>query len=327
MKKFITNNIRILLLIIIIFIFILLLYIVKPHKSNNKGIDYKFDMLKEGDIIPFNSTISGNFNLYVKFESLDKKTLHFITPKFIKANHTNIYYCKSKDCLKNNKYNLIQNLYKVGEDTSYKYNVPSYNEIFSRSNKEYTGWEVHFIPFEYYNENFHTMYIGTYYDIVLVPTTSKKNECLKDIDNWGISNEFKIKDISDTWKVSDNSYYLDNNKGYISIEFNAKKGDRIFFDLKNTSNSLKIFLNDEEYQITKMSYFRYETKVIYIEEDNKYILKFEDDEKNNIYYESYNKITSIKNIIIYNPSSKEKSNIFYTYCGKDILIGKSEDYE
>ena len=327
MKKYFLDNIRVLSLILSFIFIIILINIFDKHNTSIKGDVYEFTSIKEGDIIPFNSRIVGNFNLRMKFQSSDNKTIHYITSKFIKACHTNVYYCKSNECLENQKYNTIRNLYHVGNSTEYDFNVSNYKAIFGRSNNNYTGWEVHFLPFTYTNENYHTMYIGTYYDIVLIPTSSKDNKCLDNIENYGISKDYKIVDKSNSFNIEDNSFYLNyNTVGYIDIRFSAKKGDRVLFDLNTTSDTLKMYLNNED--ITSVlnlsdenNYYRYNTKIINIEEDGEYILHFKedtvDDDSN-----TFERIVNIKNFTIFSPSSKSSADTYYTSCYDDIIMGK-----
>lgn len=327
MKNFVLSNKRVLLLILFVFMVIISFNIFNKKEKNKSSNIYEFSTIRNGDIIPFNSRIQGKFNLYIKFESLDKQTIHYITSKFIKANHNNVYYCKSKKCLENYKYDYVRNLYNVGDNIYYDFNVSNYKDIFNRESN-YTGWEIHYIPFEYYNENFHTMFIGTYYDIVLVPTNETKNKCLDNIKEYGISNNFEVINHSDTWKIDNNNFYLyENSKGYIEIKFSAKKGSKILFDINTTSDTLELYLNDKDISsILNLwrndSYFRYNSNTINIDSDGTYILRIEDNKVKENETDMFDKIVNIKNFTIFTPRKKEDANIYYTKCDFDTIIGE-----
>ena len=328
MKTLFINNKRVILLVLsvlIIVIFINLFSVKKDTKSSNV---YEFSTLKNGDIIPFNSKIVGNFNLHLLFKSSDNKITHYYRSKIIKANQTNVFYCKSKDCLENNDYKLAKNLFNVGNSTYFEYNVSNYKDIFGRNNNNYTGWEVYFLPFEYINENFHSMYIGYYYDIALIPTSDKTNKCLDKISNYGISNKFEIISNSDSFNIDNNNFYLKTNtKGYIDIKFSAKEGDKIIFDLNTNSDTLKLKLNDKDLSDglnlwKNNNYFRYNTKFFYITEDGEYVLHIEEDTIKDKDNEVFERVVNIKNFTIFTPSDKDNSDVYYTSCYDDYIVGK-----
>lgn len=328
MKAIFLDNKRVILLFLSILIIVVVINLFSLKKDIKSSNVYEFSTLKEGDIIPFNSRIVGNFNLHLLFKSSDNKITHYYKSKIIKANQTNVFYCKSSDCLENNDYKLAKNLFNVGNGTYFDYNVSNYKDIFGRNNNKYTGWEVHFLPFEYINEDFHSMYIGTYYDIALVPTSDKINKCLDNIKYYGKSNKFEVIGNSDSFNIDNNNFYLKNNtKGYIDIKFSAKEGDIILFDLNTNSDTLKLKLNDKDLSDRlnlwrNNNYFRYNTKFFYIIKDGEYILHIEEDTINDKDNDVFERLVNIKNFTIFTPSNKEDSDIFYTDCGSDYIIGK-----
>jgi len=328
LKAFFLDNKRVILLVLSVLIFVIFINLFSLKKDIKSSSVYEFSTLKEGDIIPFNSRIVGNFNLHLLFKSSDNKITHYYRSKIIKANQTNVFYCKSIDCLENNDYKFAKNLFNVGNSTYFDYNVSSYKDIFGRSNNKYTGWEVHFLPFEYINENFHSMYIGYYYDIALIPTSDKYNKCLDNISNYGKSNRFEIVSNSDSFNIDNNNFYLNTNtKGYIDIKFSAKEGDIILFDLNTNSNTLKIKLNGKDISDglnlwRNDNYFRYNTKMFYITKDDEYVLHIEEDTIKDNDSEVFERIANIKNFTIFTPSDKENSDVYYTDCYNDYIIGK-----
>jgi hypothetical protein len=340
LSSFIKNNIRTIILLSLFFV-ILIIFHIGDYISRNKKREVSkvlyFDSLKEKDIVPFHSVINGDFSMYAEVAFDHENYTYFESSDIIKFNHNNVYFCKDNTCLDKEKYDYVDTLYSVGNTTKYSYYVPSYNEVFNKKNTTYTGWELYYLSYSYYVNGFHTHYAGTFYDILLMPTTNKVNSCIKDNTLvYGIDKGYKVIS-NDNFNKEDNTYTLGRNTdGKLEIEFDAKEGDKILFDLKTTSTTFRIYLNDKD--ITKKLgisdsysiynyYSKYNNKMFYIENDGKYILRFEDNVIKDENHERFNSFVSIKDIVIFSDSSKEESNRFYTYCKSDRIVGSSDNYE
>lgn len=336
----IKNNKRTIILLGLFFIVIILFHIgdfISKNKKREVSKELYFDSLKEKDIIPFHSTIEGDFSMNVEVSFDNEKYTYFESSNTIKFNHNNVYFCKDNTCLEKEKYDYVDTLYSVGDTTHYKYYVPSYNEVFNKKNAKYTGWELYYLSYSYYVNGFHTHYTGTFYDILLMPTTNKKNSCITDNNlTYGIDRGYKIIN-NDNFSINGKTYTLDTNTdGKLEIEFDSKKGDRVLFDLKTTSITFRIYLNDKD--ITKdlgitdsyslyNYYSKYNNKMIYIDNDGKNKLRFEDKVIKDKNHERFNSFVSIKDIVIFSDSSKDESNTYYTYCKSDRIVGSSDDNE
>ena len=340
MSSFIKNNIRTIILLSFFFIIVVIFHIgdyISKNKKREVSKELYFDSLKEKDIIPFHSIINGDFSMYAEFSYDLKNYIYFESSDIIKFNHNNVYFCKDTKCLEKEKYDYVDTLYSVGDTTKYSYYVPSYNEVFNKNNTTYTGWELYYLPYSYYVNGFHTHYAGTFYDILLMPTTNKKNSCITDNNlNYGIDKGYKVIS-NENFSNEGQIYTLDRNTdGKLEIEFDAKKGDRVLFDLKTTSKTIKIFLNGKDvtndlgitdsYSLYNY-YAKYNNKILYINKNGNNKLRFEDKVIKDENHERFNSFVSIKDIVIFSDSSKEESNTYYTYCRLDRLVGSSDDYE
>lgn len=340
MSSFIKNNIRTIILLGLFFIIIIVFHIgdfISRNKKREISKELYFDSLKEKDIIPFHSTIDGDFAMYSEVAFDLKNYTYFESSKIIKFNHNNVYFCKDTTCLEKEKYDYVDTLYSVGNTTHYKYYVPSYNEVFHKKNTKYTGWELYYLAYSYYVNGFHTHYAGTFYDILLMPTTRTKNSCITDNNlNYGIDKGYKILN-NDNFKVNDKTYTLPSNTdGKLELEFEASKGDRVLFDLKTTSNTFKVYLNDKDvtndlgitnsYSLYNY-YSKYNNKILYVNKDGSNKLRFEEKVKKDRNHERFDSFLSLKNIVIFSDSTKEDSNVFYTYCKSDRIVGSSDVYE
>lgn len=331
MSSFVRKNIRTILLFAFFFIILIIFHIENFMSTNKKYVissEFEFDSLKEKDIIPFDSVLNGDFSMYVEFAYDLNNYSYFESSDIIKFNHNNVYFCKDENCLKNEKYDYVDNLYSVGNTTRYSYHVPSYNEVFNENNTKYNAWELYFLEYYYYAKNSHTHYIGTFYDILLIPTDRKKNSCITDNEiNYGIDKGYEILS-NDSWVKNEKTYSLNRNTdGKLKIGINAKKGDKVFFDLKTTSKTLKIYLNENDVtnslKITDSSY-KYNNKMLTITKDGYNVLKFEDSVIKSKNYSRFNSFVNVKDIVVFSDSDKYDANTYYVNCGSDRLVGSSD---
>lgn len=337
MKKIIKENFRTIFVLAFFFILFLLVhfenFITSSKKKENINI-YYFDSIRQGDIIPFNSKINGNFRINAEFAFDGKNFNYFESTDIIKFNYNNVYFCKNEKCINNGKYNAVNTLYSVGGSTEFSYNVPSYNSVFSTNNKKYKAWKVFFVK-TYHMQGYSTHYGGTFYDLVFVPTVDEVNSCINEDELiYGKDLEYVVTDKTNSWLIDGNKYDLEKNvDGVLEFEFAAKKGDKIFFDIKTTSSTLKIYLNDEiinnKLNMDNINslynyYERYNNTIYNITDDDTYILRFEDNVNKDKNHEKFYSFVSIKDFMIFRPANKEESNKYYTYCNFDILVGSSD---
>ncbi len=334
MKSFISKNKSCLILLLIILIFIIIFNVV--YYSNKKDrISIEYETLHNGDVIPFNSKIEGNSYLHIKFNG-DNAKYYYVSDGTYKS-FLSVSYCESTKCLENNDYYKMDSLLNLGDTVSFSYDVLSYNEVFKKNNKEYTGWKV-YLKGPVYSTIHEINYLGMYYNLVLVPTKSEKNECLYDKDNiiFTKSLNYTVDSIDDGWKKKNSIYsYEDTSKNILSFKFKGKKGDIVFFDLKNNTNTLNVYLNDininrkisiynENEQFN--NYLLFSSKSIVLDNEDEYILKFEENFTKNNYNKFYYNYTYIKDLKILRPvNNKEDAEYYYVNCGDDILVGSIDE--
>lgn len=341
LKTIIRENKRLFFLILVIFIIIIVVHIIDINKSSKleNSIVLQYDSLKNNDIIPFNSRIDGNAYLYADYTTDTNK--YYYSTNGISTSFLNVYYCKDSKCLNNENYDVVEPLVKLGNNNNFSYYVSSYNDIFNVDSSEYIAWEVHLVPFQYYSyyENDKTQIIGTYYNILLIPTSNNKNSCLLDDTKitWTKEKNYQVSTIGD-WNRKDNIYFYNrsNKSTYSVLEFElyADAKDIILFDLKSNSNTLLIKLNDQSinddigisndnglYNI----YTKYDTKIIYIKDSGNYKIQFIDDRLDSSYNINYNSYTYVKDFMVLSIVDRSKANKYYIECDTDIVVGNSDD--
>ncbi len=263
--------------------------------------EYFYDSMNDGDIIEYDSVISGEMYGFNKF--FYKGENYFFTRKGQIESYAKLCYCKSIDCLTNYHCDKAEPLLSLGSSNTFKYSVMSYNEIFNTKNKEYNAWSIYYFPINF-SKLYPSMYIAEYYDVYLVPIKyEEKKQSIKytDID-------YKISEKDDNWVADkdNNSFYtLDSESGSIKIKFKGKKGDAISFDIKSSINFFEIYLNgkkiNEDIGIKKDEndfFVKYVTKKIDILEDDKYEIEFKINKIDTFKYLNYKFYLYIKNFKI-----------------------------
>ncbi len=341
LTKIIKENKGLLLLLLIILLLMIIVHIMEINNGKIQDrVVLQYDSIKNKDIIPFNSIIDGDAYLYVDYANNDSNKYYYST-NGISSSFLNVYYCKSNKCLESDNYDFIEPLVELGSSNHFSYDVSSYNQVFNAHNTQYTAWEVYLIPFSYYSyfEDAKTKIRGTYYNILLVPTSNKKNSCLMDKSkvNWVKERPYQVSSTGN-WKEKGNNYYYDrtNNsiRSVLEMTFSAQTGDVVLFDLKSNSNTLQIKLNDQiindEIGIANQNglyniYSRYNTKYIHIKDSGNYKLEFIDDGLNANYHLNYHSYTYVKNMMVLSHVSSKEASKYYIECGTDTLVGNSDD--
>lgn len=322
-----------------IIFFVFIIYINQSYKSNPKKIVFEYDSLKNGDIIPFDSTIEGNIYKFGQYTS-GYDDYYYFSQKGQIQSFLKVCYCKDSSCIEKNQCDKKAPLLDLGSSNNFSYHVLSYNSIFKTSSRIYTGWEVYYVPLDHraVYKDYGEKLFGNYYDIYLFPVSYNRNKCTlydghKDyyinINYTSQDNDLNFK------KIDDNTMYFDE-EGYrkYSIKFEAKENDIITFDVKTSSPNLKVYLNDkiinDEIKLnndveTSDSIVKYNTKVYKIDENGEYILTFEDDKLDKNSFINYYKYTYIKNIKILRPViNKEIADTYILNCNSEIIVGESE---
>lgn len=342
LKTIIKENKSLFLLLLVIFIIIIVVHIIDINKNSKieNRIILQYDSLKNKDIIPFNSRIDGNAYLYVDYTILGDNKYYYST-NGISTSFLNVYYCKDSKCLDNENYDVVEPLVKLGDKNNFSYYVSSYNKVFHVKTSEYTAWEVHLIPFQYYShyDDAKALIRGTYYNILLVPTSNNKNSCLLDNTkiNWTKENSYQVSTTGD-WNGKDNIYFYNRSntsiRSVLEFQFHASAKDVILFDLKSNSSTLLIKLNDQiindDVGISNENglyniYSRYDTKLIYIKDNGDYKIQFIDDRIDSSYNINYNSYTYVKNFMLLSGVDRDSSDKYYIECDTDILVGNSDD--
>lgn len=342
LKIIIKENKRLFLLILIIFIIVIVVHIIDLNRSRKleNRIVFRYDSLKNNDIIPFNSRIDGNAYLYADYTLQDNSKYYYST-NGVSTSFLNVYYCKNSKCLDDENYDVVEPLVKLGRSNSFSYYVSSYNKLFNVKTSEYTAWEVHLVPFQYYSyyADDKTQIKGTYYNILLVPTSNNKSSCLFDDKkiNWAKENDYQMF-ITGNWNEKNNIFYYTRSstspRSVLEFEFYARSNDVILFDLKSNSNTLLIKLNDQiinddvgilnENSLYNI-YSRYDTKRIYIKDSGDYKIQFIDDGLDGNYHIDYNGYTYVKNFMVLSTTERDRADKYYIECDTDILVGNSDD--
>ncbi len=289
---------------------LLFIFINQNFKLNNtNNIFLEYDSLQDGDFIPFDSVIRGDIYKFYKYVKHGEQ--FFYTAKGHVESFLKACYCKSDNCLKTKTCDKTFPVLKLGENNSFTYNVLNYKRIFKNDNSDYIGWNIYYLPVDYSNPNIDDSFdslIGKYYYMVLIPTKKNVdyNSSLKVKAN-------EIKSISaDTlvnWSYDDtNIYFLDNeNEGYLTFNFDAKKNDIVTFDIKTSSTTIEIYLNGKSINSnldlsddlpSRELISRYTEKTINIEEDGHYTISFNEKEIDNKHNENYYRYTYIKNFMV-----------------------------
>lgn len=328
-KKFIIFNI-VFIMIFVIFIFIVN---VNYYKGDVRFI-YKYDSLKNGDYIQFESMIVGDSYIYGIFNTSKDKDIYFTSYGQTQI-HLRACYCKDDTCIEEKRCDLAVPINKTGHTSGFKFKLFNYKEIFNSSNK-YTGWKVYLQPVNYmdvYKEYVESL-IGTYYDVFLIPATDTNNNLITNKKYYDkLEYEVKIKD--DNWRYNDNGLESIDSEGVYSIKFSANKGDIITFDIKTTSPNLEILLNDkninDEIKLnndikTNENLGIYKTKVYEIKNDGEYVLTFKDNKlenDNNTKYYYYYKYTYLRNINILRANDNGKTYIAKT--DYEYIVGDNNE--
>lgn len=338
LKKIIKENINIIVILFIILLIIIIVHLLEINIKTQDSIVFQYDSIKNKDIIPFNSIIEGDAYLYSDYTNIDSNKYYYST-NGISTSFLNVNYCQDNKCLESGNYDLIFPLVKLGSNNHFSYYVPSYNNIFNTNNTEYTAWEVYLLPFSYYSyyDDAKTNIRGNYYNILLIPTTNKKNSCLQDNSkiNWTKEIPYQVS-TTGNWKDEGNKYYYNRNhnstKSILELTFKAQTGDVILFDLKSNSNTLQIKLNgqiiNDEIGVTNELYniySKYDTKSIYIKDSGNYKIEFIDDKLSDNYHINYHSYTYVKDFLVLSHVSKESSSKYYINCDNDIKVGNSDD--
>lgn len=335
MGSFIKKNKLCILLLLTIIIFIIVFNIIYySSQKHNRGV-IQYDSIHDGDIIPFNSKIEGDSYLHVKFAG--NYTNYYYVSFGTYKSFLSVSYCKSEQCLKDNNYYKMDSLLNLGDTVSFSYNVLSYNEVFKNNNKKYTAWKV-YLKGPMYSTIHEINYLGTYYNLVLVPTTYDKNECLYDEDNiiYMKNIDYNIDNIDSGWKNENSIYsYEETGNSDLSFKFKAKKNDIVFFDLKSNTNTLNIYLNNkninEDLNIDNSNeqynnYLLYNSKSIVIDKDGEYVLKFKENFKRDKYNKNYYNYTYVRNLkILSKVDNKEDAENYYVKCNNEVLVGSIDE--
>ena len=312
---------------ILCFILFIVLVNISYKKDNIERIEYSYDSMKNGQIIPFNSKIIGDFYFYGVYTS-NYDNYYYFTKKGYVQNFVKTCYCKDDSCLETKKCSKDYPLVTLGKDNYFAYDVESYNKLFKEKN-DYTGWKVYYVPVDYMEvyKDYAESFIGTYYDLYFIPTKETKNNLDNALYYKKIDYKIKGNNNGDIIELSDDDKY--------SIEFSAKKDDIISFEIKTSDDNLKVLLNDKEIndelkldneiKINKNN-SKYWTKIYNIKKDGKYTLSFvttkniNTKEKN---YVNYIKYTYLKNInILSETKDKDKISNYIIKTEDEYIVGE-----
>ncbi len=195
--------------------------------------------------------------------------------------------------------------------------------------------------------------IGQYYDIILTPTKNVENTCSCTTENeYEFSKEVPTTLSSKTsaWYNMDNTYYYDESSKLSSSDenliytFNAKKGQKVVFDLKTNSENVIIQLNGKnmnkdlklvETEDIQKYFVKYVTKEFEIQEDGNYTLSITHKAGKDNFHKQYLDYVYVKDLRLLQPvntgnvpdSSKftTEDSIIYELicpCCNDTVMGK-----
>ena len=136
MKAIFLDNKRVILLFLSILIIVIVINLFSLKKDIKSSNVYEFSTLKEGDIIPFNSRIVGNFNLR-KFYKLNKNIYRSVKESLIKVeNNKNMFYTNEKKL--NNKKEMLFNKGDISKwGIENQKNVIDNNELLKNKKKSF----------------------------------------------------------------------------------------------------------------------------------------------------------------------------------------------
>lgn len=311
---------------ILCFILIIILINNSYKKDNIDRIEYNYDSLYNGEVIPFNSRIKGEIYTFGIFTH-DHKEFYYYTKLGHIQNFIKACYCKDDTCLKKDKCDKALPLLELGEHNTFTFDVDSYKNLFGTNN--YTGWKIYYKPIDYRKiyEEFSESFVGTYYDLYFIPTSDSNNE----VNNIKYYKNIDYKITSNDYKENNNIYEL-YDEGVYSIKFSTNKGDIITFDIKTSDDNLEILLNDKNINKdikldndikTNKNNSIYITKIYEIKDDNEYELKFITKKNKNVLeknYVNYYKYTYLKNINILSEDKNNKDK-YIIYNDNEYIVG------
>jgi len=314
---------------ILCFILFIVLVNISYKKDNIDRIEYNYDSMKSGQIIPFNSKIKGDFYFYGVYTA-NHNHYYYFTKKGYVQNFVKACYCKDESCLETKKCDKEFPLVSLGKDNHFSYYVESYTKLF-KEKKDYTGWKIYYVPIDYMEvyKDYAESFIGSYYDLYFIPTNDTRNN----LDNalYYKRIDYKVKSNKNT--SNDIIELLDEGK--YSMEFSAKKDDIISFEIKTSDDNLKVLLNDEEINNeleldndikTNKNNSKYWTKIYNIKKDGKYTLSFVTTKKDNTKeknYVNYIKYTYLKNInILSETKNKEEISNYIIKTKDEYIVGE-----
>lgn len=224
--------------------------------DNTTGI-YNYEDIENGDIIEFDTKIKGTIRLHSYINN------SYYTPSSSVSGWLDVHYCTDNKCLENGDYDVTKPLVTGTYSQTVDYSVLSYEDVFAEKNDKVVAWKAFLVKNELitsekitsgtygYSSYTEQQNLGTYFDIVLIPSYTEQKSCDNDnnIRTYIYSSQkLEEADVVTNFYKSKNVYSNTSNSssGKLEYNFEASKGDAIKFRMKTDRTKISFYLNGKK---------------------------------------------------------------------------------